>query len=103
MKQIIHTNDAPAAIGAYSQAVKVENHVYVSGQIPLDPKTMQLVEGGINEQIRQVFHNLQAVIKAAGGNWSDMVKLNIFLCDLAHFAMVNEIMMEFCSPPFPAR
>lgn len=102
MKQIIQTSNAPAAIGAYSQAIKVENHVYISGQIPLDPSNMQMVEG-IDQQIHQVFKNLNAVVEAAGGSLADIVKLNIFMRDLSHFAKVNEIMAEYFSQPYPAR
>lgn len=102
-KQIIHTHDAPAAIGAYSQAVKVGGTVYLSGQIPLDPATMVMVEGGMEAQIRRVFDNLQAVAQAAGGSLGDVVKLNVYLTDLASFALVNEIMATYFHPPFPAR
>lgn len=102
-KQIIHTKQAPAAIGAYSQAVKVGNTVYLSGQIPLDPATMGMVEGGIDAQIRRVFDNLKAVAEAAGGSLDDIVKLNVFLTDLAHFPLVNEIMAAYFNQPFPAR
>ncbi|MCG8434125.1 MAG: RidA family protein [Gammaproteobacteria bacterium] len=99
----IHTNDAPQAIGTYSQAVKAGNTVYLSGQIPLDPKSMQVVQGEIDLQIRQVFKNLQEVAKAAGGSLANIVKLNVYLTDLAHFATVNEIMSEYFSEPYPAR
>lgn len=102
-KQIIHTQQAPAAIGAYSQAVKVGGTVYLSGQIPLDPATMALVEGGMDAQIRRVFDNLAAVAEAAGGTLNDIVKLNVFLTDLAHFPLVNEIMAGYFAQPFPAR
>ncbi len=102
-RQIIHTDAAPAAIGTYSQAVRVGATVYLAGQIPLVPQTMQLIEGGIEPQIRQVFANLQAVAEASGGSLADMVKLNIFLADLAHFPLVNSIMAEFFQPPYPAR
>lgn len=101
-KQIISTAAAPAAIGTYSQAVKVGNTVYLSGQIGLDPVTMQLAEGVIG-QIHRVFQNLQAVAAAAGGSLGDVVKLNIFLTDLSHFARVNEIMAEYFTEPYPAR
>lgn len=101
-KQIIQTNDAPQAIGTYSQAVKVENTVYLSGQIGLDPATMQLVEG-IEAQVHRVFKNLSAVAAASGGSLADVVKLNIFLTDLSHFALVNTIMAEYFSSPYPAR
>lgn len=102
-KEIISTPLAPQAIGTYSQAVKVDNTVYLSGQIPLDPDTMQVVEGDINLQIRRVFDNLQAVVQAAGGDFSDIVKLNVFLTDLSNFPIVNEIMAEYFSQPYPAR
>ncbi len=102
-KEIISTADAPAAIGTYSQAVKVGNTVYLSGQIALDPATMQVVEGDISVQIRQVFNNLQAVAQAAGGSFADIVKLNVFLTDLSNFPIVNEIMAEYFQQPYPAR
>lgn len=102
-KVIIQTSDAPAAIGTYSQAVKVDNTVYLSGQIPLDPETMQLVDGGIEAQIRRVFDNLTAVCTAAGGSLANIVKLNIYLLDLSCFATVNEIMADYFSEPYPAR
>lgn len=101
-KQIIQTQGAPAAIGTYSQAVKVGNTVYLSGQIGLDPASMQMVEG-IEAQVHRVFTNLKAVTEAAGGNMGDIVKLNIFLTDLSHFALVNNIMAEYFSQPYPAR
>ena len=101
-KTIIHTDRAPAAIGAYSQAVRAGDTVYLSGQIPLDPATMQLVDG-IEAQIHQVFKNLSAVCEAAGGSLNDLVKLNVYLTDLSHFARVNEIMSQYVSEPFPAR
>lgn len=101
--EIIHTDQAPAAIGAYSQAVKVGATVYLSGQIPLDPATMQLVEGGMEAQIRRVFDNLAAVARAAGGRLADTVKLNVFLTDLSHFALVNQVMAEYFQEPYPAR
>lgn len=102
-KQVIHTAKAPKAIGTYSQAVKAGNTVYLSGQIPLDPATMEVVTGGIEAQIRRVFDNLRAVAEAAGGSLTDVVKLNVFLTDLAHFAKVNEIMAEYFREPYPAR
>lgn len=102
MKTIIATPDAPAAIGTYSQAVKVDNTVYLSGQIGLDPSSMQLVDG-IEAQIHQVFKNLSAVCQASGGALSDIVKLNVFLTDLAHFPRVNEIMAQYFQQPYPAR
>jgi reactive intermediate/imine deaminase len=101
-RTIISTPNAPAAIGTYSQAVKVGSTVYLSGQIPLDPATMQLVEG-IEAQIKRVFDNLSAVAQAAGGTLNDVVKLNIFLTDLGHFAKVNEIMATYFQAPYPAR
>jgi reactive intermediate/imine deaminase len=101
-KHIIETPDAPAAIGTYSQAVRVENTVYLSGQIGLDPTSMQMAEG-IEAQIHRVFQNLRAVTYAAGGSMDDVVKLNIFLTDLAHFAKVNEIMATYFHQPYPAR
>jgi reactive intermediate/imine deaminase len=106
MKTIITSASAPAAIGPYSQAVKVGNTVYLSGQIALDPETMQLVAGGekgIEAQITRVFDNLAAVAKEAGGSLHDIVKLNVFLTDLAHFAEVNDIMAGYFQPPYPAR
>ncbi|MCB1920020.1 MAG: RidA family protein [Candidatus Competibacteraceae bacterium] len=102
-REIIKTDQAPAAIGAYSQAVKVGNTVYLSGQIPLDPKTMQLVEGDMEAQIRRVFDNLAAVARASGGSLADTVKLNVFLTDLGHFALLNQIMAEYFQEPYPAR
>lgn len=102
-KEIISTPLAPQAIGTYSQAVKIDNTVYLSGQIPLDPETMQVVDGDIGVQIHRVFDNLKAVAEAAGSGLSDIVKLNVFLTDLAHFPIVNEIMAEYFSQPYPAR
>ncbi|MGB1243811.1 MAG: RidA family protein [Porticoccaceae bacterium] len=102
-KAIIHTDSAPAAIGTYVQAVKVNNTVYLSGQIPLDPQTMTLVDGDISAQINQVFKNLSAVCEASGGDLSNIVKLNIFLTDLSHFPLVNEIMGQHFQEPYPAR
>jgi reactive intermediate/imine deaminase len=102
-REIIQTDKAPAAIGTYSQAVKLGATVYLSGQIPLDPRTMQLVEGGIEAQIRRVFDNLAAVAQAAGGSLADTAKLNVFLTDLSHFALVNQLMAEYFSEPYPAR
>lgn len=101
-KSIIQTADAPTAIGTYSQAVRVDHTVYMSGQIGLDPASMQMVDG-IDAQIHQVFKNLSAVAKAAGGSLADVVKLNVFLTDLAHFPKVSEIMAEYFSQPYPAR
>lgn len=102
-REIIKTDHAPAAIGTYSQAVKVDRTVYLSGQIPLDPATMQLVDGGMEVQIHRVFDNLAAVACAAGGSLADTVKLNVFLTDLGHFALVNQIMAEYFQEPYPAR
>lgn len=102
-KAIIDTANAPAAIGTYSQAVKVNNTVYLSGQIPLDPQTMEMVGSDPAAQIEQVFKNLSAVCVAAGGSLNDIVKLNIFLTDLGHFALVNETMAKHFHEPFPAR
>ncbi len=102
-KEIISTDLAPQAIGTYSQAVKVGSTVYLSGQIPLVPETMEMVEGGMEAQIRRVFDNLQAVAKAAGGSLADVAKLNIFLTDLAHFPLVNQVMAEYFEQPYPAR
>jgi reactive intermediate/imine deaminase len=101
-RQIISTDGAPKAIGTYSQAIKVGETVYLSGQIGLDPATMHLVEG-IEAQVRRVFDNLSAVTEAAGGSLADIVKLNIFLTDLGHFALVNSIMAEYFKEPYPAR
>ena len=102
-KTIINTDKAPQAIGTYSQAVKVNNTVYLSGQIPLEPETMEMVEGDIEAQIRRVFENLTAVCEAAGGKLQDIVKLNIFLTDLGNFATVNRVMAEYFEQPYPAR
>ena len=102
MRQIISTPLAPAAIGTYSQAVRVGDTVYLSGQIPLDPATMQLVDGFEN-QVRRVFDNLKAVCEAAGGSLNEMVKVNVFLIDLGNFAKVNEIMATYFGQPYPAR
>ena len=102
-REIISTDKAPQAIGTYSQAVKVDNTVYISGQIPLVPETMEVVEGDFSEHVRRVFQNLAAITEAAGGNINDCVKLNIFLTDLNNFATVNEVMAEFFTQPYPAR
>ena len=102
-KEIIQTNKAPKAIGTYSQAVKVDHTVYLSGQIPLVPETMTIVEGDITAQVTQVFDNLKAVAEAAGGGLDDIVKLNVFLTDLSHFPLVNEIMGRYFQEPYPAR
>lgn len=102
-RQIIATPDAPKAIGTYSQAVRVGNTVYLSGQIPLVPATMELEAGDMRAQITRVFENLRAVARAAGGDLRDVVKLNVFLTDLAHFPLVNEIMATYFAEPYPAR
>ena len=102
-RQIIKTGNAPAAIGPYSQAVKHGDTVYLSGQIPLDPATMELVTGDIDAQTRRVFMNLQAVCEAAGGSLDGILKLNVYLIDLGNFATVNQIMAEYFSEPYPAR
>ncbi len=102
-KEIIFTDKAPQAIGTYSQAVKVGTAVYLSGQIPLIPETMEMIEGDIKLQIHRVFQNLLAVANAAGGDLSDVVKLNIFLTDLSNFPHVNEVMAEYFQQPYPAR
>ena len=102
-REIIHTDKAPQAIGTYSQAVKCGKTVYLSGQIPLVPETMNLVNGDMAAQIRRVFDNLRAVAQAAGGDLKDIAKLNIFLTDLSHFPLVNEIMAEYFQQPYPAR
>ena len=102
-REIIHTAKAPQAIGTYSQAIKVGNVVYLSGQIPLVPETMEISDGDFAVQVRLVFDNLSAVAEAAGGNLQDIVKLNIFLTDLSYFGTVNEIMAEYFEQPYPAR
>ncbi|MGJ0429319.1 RidA family protein [Methylobacter sp.] len=102
-KEIIQTDKAPQAIGTYSQAVKVGSTVYLSGQIPLVPATMTIIDGDISAQITQVFENLKAVAEAAGGDLSNVVKLNVFLTDLSHFPIVNEIMGRYFQAPYPAR
>lgn len=102
-KGAIHTDNAPAAIGPYSQAVKAGDTVYLSGQIPLVPETMELISDDITEQTEQVFKNISAVVEAAGGQLTDVVKLNIYLTDLSNFATVNEVMERFFKKPFPAR
>lgn len=102
-RSIISTDKAPQAIGTYSQAVKIDQTVYLSGQIPLVPETMELVIGDMRTQITQVFNNLTAVAEAAGGSLADVAKLNIYLTDLNHFPLVNEVMSEFFSQPYPAR
>ena len=102
-KEIISTDKAPSAIGTYSQAIKVNDTVYLSGQIPLVPETMEMVEGDISDQIKRVFDNLKAVTEAAGGGMSDIVKLNVFLTDLSDFPIVNEVMATYFTEPYPAR
>ena len=102
-REIIHTDRAPKAIGPYSQAVRAGNTVYLSGQIPFDPKTMELVSDDIEKEIRQVFENLKAVAEASGGSLANAVKVNVYLTDLANFAKVNEIMAQYISQPYPAR
>ena len=102
-KQIISTPNAPAAIGTYSQAVRVGNTIWVSGQIPMDPATKELVKGDMEAQVRQVFDNLKAIVAAAGASFDDVVKATIFLIDLSHFALVNKVMAEYFREPYPAR
>jgi reactive intermediate/imine deaminase len=102
-KQIISTVDAPAAIGPYSQAVRVGNTIWVSGQIPLDPRTKELVQGDFEAETRRVFDNLQSIVVAAGATLDNVVKANVYLTDLAHFALVNKIMSEYFREPYPAR
>ena len=103
MKQVITTPKAPQAIGAYSQAIKVENVVYFSGQIPLDPQTMQLISNDPAQQIRQMIENLAAVAQAAGGDLSHIVKLTVYLTDMVHYPLVNQLLEELWPRPFPAR
>jgi reactive intermediate/imine deaminase len=102
-RSVISTDKAPAAIGTYSQAVKVGNTVYISGQIPLDPQSMEVVEGGFEAQAVQVFENLQAICEAAGGSMDDVAKLTILMADLGNFAKVNEVMARYFTQPYPAR
>ena len=102
-RETITTDQAPQAIGTYSQAVKVGNTVYLSGQIALDPQTMTMIDGDTEAEVRRVFDNLRAVARAAGGGLDDMVKLNVFLVDLANFALVNQVMAEYFQEPYPAR
>lgn len=102
-KNIIVTDRAPRAIGTYSQGVRAGNLVFISGQIPLDPRTMEMVAGNMDAHIRRVFDNLSAVAQAAGGSLADTVKLTVFLTDLSHFALVNQIMAEYFQEPYPAR
>lgn len=101
--QVVHTDRAPAAIGPYSQAVRAGGLVFLSGQIPLDPATMELVAGDVADQTRQVFDNLAAVAEAAGGSLADLVKVNVYLKDLGHFQRVNEVMADYFHEPYPAR
>ena len=103
IKTIISTPNAPQAIGTYSQAVRTGNTVYLSGQIPLVPDTMQMVDGDITAQVRQCFQNLAAIAQAAGGSLQDCVKIHVFLTDLANFPIVNQVMAEFFTEPYPAR
>jgi reactive intermediate/imine deaminase len=102
-RETITTDQAPQAIGTYSQAIKVGRTVYLSGQIALDPRTMTMVNGDTEAEVRRVFDNLQAVARAAGGSLDDVVKLNVFLVDLANFALVNQVMAEYFQEPYPAR
>ena len=102
-REIVRTERAPQAIGTYSQAVRVGSTVYLSGQIPLVPETMEMVEGNMEAQIRRVFENLSAVAEAAGGSLADVVKLNVFLTDLSHFPLVNQVMADYFDEPYPAR
>ncbi len=102
-REIISTSKAPAALGPYSQAVKVDNTVYISGQIPLIPETMEVVEGAFDVHARLVFSHLKSITEEAGGNMNDITKVNIFLTDLANFPIVNEVMAEFFDEPYPAR
>ena len=102
-REVIRTDKAPQAIGTYSQAVRVGDSVYLSGQIPLVPETMEMVEGNMEAQIRRVFDNLSAVAAAAGGSLADIAKLNIFLTDLTHFPLVNQVMADYFQEPYPAR
>lgn len=102
-KTVIHTNDAPAAIGTYSQAIRVDRTVYLSGQIALDPVSGQLVTGDVRTQIERVFQNLAAVARASGGSLADVAKLNVYLTDLGNFPLVNEIMARYFREPYPAR
>lgn len=102
-KHALHSDHAPAAIGAYSQAIRHGDTVYISGQIPLDPDTMDMVDGGIEDAIHRVFRNLAAVCEAAGGQLDDIVKLTVYLTDLRHFATVNQVMAQYFTQPYPAR
>jgi reactive intermediate/imine deaminase len=102
-KQIISTPHAPAAIGTYSQAVRVGNTIWVSGQIPLDPATKELIKGDMEAQVRRVFDNLKAIVTEAGAKFDDVAKVTVFLIDLSHFALVNKVMAEYFREPYPAR
>ena len=102
-REAVHSDAAPAAIGTYSQAIRANDTLYVSGQLPMDPATGELVQGEIELHIRQVFTNLAAIVEAAGGQLNDAVKINVYLTDLGHFAAVNQIMAEFLEAPYPAR
>jgi len=102
-RRVIQTDRAPQALGTYAQAVQLGDTVYLSGQIPLDPDTMELVQGGMEAQIGRVFDNLSAVAQAAGGSLADIAKLNIFLTDLGHFPLVNQVMTQYFATPYPAR
>lgn len=103
MKQFIHTTEAPSAAGSYSQAIKAGNVVYFAGQIPLDPKTQELVTGGIEAEMEQVFKNIKAVAEAAGGSLDHIVRLGVYLIDLSHFAVLNSVMQKYFKEPYPAR
>lgn len=103
MKQSIHTEKAPAAIGTYSQAIKAENIVFLSGQIPLDPATKELITGDIRAQVTRVFENMKAVVEAAGGSLDSIVRICVYLIDLTHFPVVNEVMANYFKEPYPAR
>jgi reactive intermediate/imine deaminase len=103
VRKAVHSDQAPKAIGPYSQAIRVGDMLYMAGQIPLDPVTMQMVEGDFEKEARRVFENIKAVIAAAGGSFEQLVKVTIFLTDFANFAKVNEIMAEYCKAPYPAR
>jgi reactive intermediate/imine deaminase len=102
-RRVIHTDAAPQAIGAYSQAVVTGQTLYVSGQIPLVPETMEIDDGDMGAKIRRVFANVQAVVEAAGGRMEQVIKLNVYLTDLAHFPLVNEVLAEYFDEPYPAR
>ena len=102
-KKAIHTDEAPAAIGSYSQAIEINDFVFLSGQIPLDPATMEVIDGDFEARARRVFDNLSAVAAAAGGTLDDVVKLTVFLTDLGNFATVNAVMQDYFEKPFPAR